>query len=227
MKIASAIVLAALAAATPALADTITKSASFKGKTDVDTILKLDQFDASLGTLTGVTLEVSAGVIGEFNFTNISGGRKRFFINWLDWQVDVTGFGGPKGNLINSPFVVAPTADNPYGGAPGRFNYTSPTLINVGQTITPIPYGEVEQATFNYTNLNTEFSQFIGSGQLDFRAEIPVLFSVAVSGSGQSKWSLDTQGVVNITATYTYTIPAPASLGVLSLAGLALGRRRR
>ncbi len=224
--VACAALLSALSCA--AVADVMTVSASVSGLTDFYATAALPQFDPALGTLTGVSFEAHGAVSGYFIFTNDAGANKRARVDYVDWQVDVTAFGAPVGNVIHVDWVTPPTDDNPFGGPPGHWNMPLSGVITAGQTLGPIPYGANYDAAAGYVPADGQFASFIGAATMPVDVAIPVLFGYTVFGSGTHHESLHTEGSLTVSATYTYDpIPAPAGAGVLMLAGLGARRRRR
>lgn len=227
MKMKALASAVALAAGSMASAEVVTVTASTSGLTDFFSQANLPQFDPSLGTLQSVKFTAVATVAGEFNFRNVSGGNKRYRITYIDWDVKATAFGGPLGNVVSFDWATPPSPDFPFGTAPGHFNTGLSASIPVGSSIAPLTYGGSYSGGGTYFDGDAEFASFIGSSTVPVSIAIPVLFSVGVSGSGQSLWTLATTGSLEVTAEYTYVVPAPAAAGFLCLAGVGTMARRR
>lgn len=217
---------ALLAMPMAASADVVTYSASTSGLTDFYSTANLQQFNPALGTLDKVEFSATASIDGEFNFQNISGGSKRVRIDYIDWQVDVTGYGGPTGNVIHIDWVTAPTDDNPFGGPPGHFNLPLTAPIPVGSSFSTT-YGDTYSSNATFLPADGAFASFVGTGTTPIDIALPVLFQVTIFGSGANQWSLHTVAGLDVSVTYTYTVPAPASAGLLGLGALIGCRRRR
>lgn len=219
-------ITAALAASGVAQASSIQATASLAGVTDLFGEVQLEQFDSNLGTLNSVDLSITADVDGSFFFQNTGGANKLFTLNYVDWSVDVTGFGGSEGNLLNVDWVTAPTPSNPFGGGPGHFNIGFTSIAGGESSFTE--FGELYSANYSYTDLSTELSSFVGDGTVDFDVAVPVLFSFSVFGDGQYFAELSTTADITVSAVYNYTpIPTPGVASVALLGAVAGIRRRR
>ena len=183
----------------------------------------LGQFDSSLGTLTNVDLAISARHFGEFNIvSNASGGG--YIIFYIDYSFEVNGFGGTDGNLLLLDWVNEPTVGSPFGSAPGHFN-TGFVPVATGTAATET-FGTQLDFANSYSAGDSEFSQFIGNGTLDFDITDWSVFSLAVTGQSVS-WELSSEVELSVEATYTYIVPAAGTLPLLAVSGLLAVRRRR
>jgi hypothetical protein len=227
MKIQALAGAVALVAGTAANAEVVLVNSLVTGLTDFSSTANLPQFDPALGTLQSVEFTARASISGAFNFTNVAGSGKRTRIDYIDWDVKVTAFGGPTGNVISFDWKTAPTTDEPFGVAPGHFNTGLSAPILAGNSQGPINYGGTYNGGGTYTSADSVFASFIGSSTVPIDVAVPVLFGVTIFGSGQYNWTLNTNATLEVSAAYTYVVPAPASAGLLLVAGLSASRRRR
>ena len=222
-------------ASSAAFADVVTVSAGAAGNVGGTPIFEspaihtagLEQFDSSLGTLTGVDLTIHAWHDGVFEFTNL-GTTASYQVQWIDYSFEVNGFGGSGGNLLFEDWVTEPSLPNdPFGTAPGHFN-TGPTFIDVAAGETAVEtFGTYLDFADSYGVGDSEFSQFIGDGTLDFEIVDWAVFSVFAFGA-LTEWSLDSEAGFTVEATYSYTpVPTPGALSMLAVSGLVATRRRR
>ena len=190
---------------------------------------ELAQFDTALGTLTGVEFAISAGHSGEILFTN-NANTGGYVVFYIDYSFEVNGFGGTGGNLLFQDWDTAPTPGSPHGpGAgtfAGHFNTGVVNLTGLGTTATEV-FGTQLDFADTYSAGDAEFSQFIGSGTLDFDIQDWATFALGVFGEDMA-FELSSFANISVEATYTYTpIPVPGAAGLLAVAGLFAGRRRR
>ncbi len=225
-------IVALTASAAFAQTETLTVSASASGPAGSTSaggnpgaqyIADLEQFDASLGTLTSVGLTISGYHEGTFDFlSNGPGGG--YIILYIDYSFEVNGFGGTGGNLLFLDWVTEPTEDDPFGSGPGHFN-TDLVFVDEG-----VPATETFGTQLDYANTFTagdaEFSQFIGDGTLAFDIVDWAVFSIATLGQDVS-WELSSTAGISVEATYTYIVPSSGVLPVLAVSGLLTSRRRR
>ncbi|PHQ79126.1 MAG: hypothetical protein COB69_08580 [Phycisphaera sp.] len=184
----------------------------------------LPQFDPALGTLTSVELAITAEHAGTFDMTSHGTGGG-YIIFYIDYSFEVNGFGGTDGNLLLLDWVTEPTSGSPFGSAPGHFNAPF-TPVADGATVS-VPFGTQLNFADTYSDTDTEFSQFIGTGTLPFDIVDWAVFSLATTGSDVS-WELSSFANLTVDATYTFTpIPAPGALALLAVSGLMATRRRR
>ncbi|MHB1158015.1 MAG: choice-of-anchor E domain-containing protein [Phycisphaerales bacterium] len=178
------------------------------------TSVQLDKFDSNLGTLTAVTLSYTQTGIGTFTFvasvnpgdtaTATLGSNVQFSFNGGDKNFNSIGSSGPHG-----PLNVGDSVDvgGPNFGDPAAITDADSGSAN-NFALYQVPGGGL----FNVDITSTGGWTFIveGSGSA---STVTVQFDSSVDGT--------------VAVDYTYTpIPEPASLGLLSLGGLALIRRR-
>ncbi|MBL4591918.1 MAG: choice-of-anchor E domain-containing protein [Phycisphaerales bacterium] len=185
---------------------------------------KIDQFDASLGTLTGVELSINAWHEGTFDFVS-NNGPGGYIVFYIDYSFEINGFGGTGGNLGLLDWVTEPTPGSPFGSGPGHFN----TPFNSVPINTPITetFGTEIDLMSTYSAGDSEFSQFIGTGTLGFDIVDWAVFSLATTGESVS-WVLASMAGLTVEATYTFDpIPSPGAVSLLAISGLLATRRRR
>jgi hypothetical protein len=237
-------------AAGAAQAEVLTVSASYNGLTDVEGVsADLPQFDPSLGTLQSVALSVDGFLTGTLTYTNTNavGGPNQKIKVYFDWTVGVNSFGAAWNNLPpehtpDGAYGYYPASANvlyyPWGDPPTEANgwypannanshYYLPTTGNiVPQQTVVYNYGNHQYANATYGPTDSQFSFFEGTGTLPFNLEIPCYLNMTTYGSGTKAFQFATTAGANITATYTYVVPEPATLALLGFGALCLLRRR-
>jgi hypothetical protein len=187
-------------------------------QTDFDVTLSVDQFDASLGTLTQVTVTVSGQLQGGGGFENFNDYAVDDSYHYtLDQALDVTWVSGTllevDQNLDNTIPVNVPAFDGTIDFA-GTSGYTESA------------YTQSDNQVYVYT-LPGDLAAFIGAGTVDFDA---------IGDGNASQWAPGgviamnfSLGEATIEVEYLYTpIPEPATLLLVGFgaAGLLLGRRK-
>jgi hypothetical protein len=174
-----------------------------------DTFL-LNGFDPSLGTLTGVTLELDTNATAEVDVVNLSPDPGAFTNATASIPVTIT---GPASTSVTDTLMAGPisgtTTNNP-GVTP------CPGLPALDSNSTSVP--------------SIDWSLYIGVGPI-----VPVTASSTTgtySGSTASPnvlfgGSAVAGAVTTVTYTYTPTVPEPASIGLIALAFPLLAARRR
>jgi hypothetical protein len=180
---------------------------------------QLQQFDPSLGTLTGVSFTLSADIAGTASYESLDASPS--IIN-ITLSVNVSVMGPTPGSII--ALAVAPVINQAFAvtafdgvldfdGTSGGV-FTSPaSLISTTTNVAPIDFGA-----------------FIGLGLLDF--DLQAIGNSFATGAGNLITQFSTQALGKIEITYTYgdvTIPEPMSLALfgLGLAGLGVAMRRK
>ncbi|MEH1817887.1 MAG: PEP-CTERM sorting domain-containing protein [Nostoc sp.] len=186
--------------------------------TDItDAPLSVQQFDSSLGTLTGVTIGFTGDILGNAGFENTGKSSTNITVN-LASQLRL--------ELNNQP-LFALNPKNSFSYEVGKFDNIIDFSGTSGKTLSGLT--ATQSGTQSFTN--TQFLQsFIGNSNIDF------LFSATansvVSGSGNIASYVQTLAKANIKVTYDYdnvkSIPEPSTtLGVGLIAGLCLLSQRK
>ena len=179
------------------------------------------QFNPTLGTLTGITFEASAALSGSFQVQNqnpsntqirVRFSTDRIFVAFQE-QADV---GNPV-PIIGTAYQFISTVPN--SATTGTYinqGTTTTFSINNGQTMI-LPLEDLigfEDYFTGFGTVSTDFSQ---------------LFNVQVTGGTFSVNSENVLATGSATLTYIYTVPEPsaASILIFGLGGLAALRRVR
>jgi hypothetical protein len=211
--------LAVMAVAQPASAGIIVQTDTYAMQaTPFSDALTFNSFNASLGTLTGVTIQLNeTGTVTTFvanfgtaaNYSNVIG----------TGTVSVT---GPNATMVTTSF-----SSSPYAGNIGAGTFFSPTTIVLGTTS--------GSASTTSSVASSSFS-FFESPPSTLTYVINAVGSTSASGtstmgSGPVLYGANATvgGSVVITYTFTAAVPEPASLGmvVLGLGGICAVRRFR
>jgi hypothetical protein len=181
--------------------------------------LNWNQFDSSLGTLTGITFSVNAGISGSFTVTNSdpdsglqvtdSNSRLRFAFS--------TGTGSP-GNVFNefiNPIPTLPLSDS--AGSPIAASSSQIFTINAGTQ-----YADLTRDFFSASQ-----SYFTGLGTVT--SAVQQFLLVTSTGENFNLNSSLTKSSGTAVLTYVYQVPEPSSgtLLMLGIGGLIALRRAR
>ena len=215
ISVTAALLLGLASLAQAASYNTATETTGWQGLSFTDT-LYLPQFDTSLGTLTGVTLNISDAEQAQVTIENGSPDPASVTIN-------LTGLVEAKDNVSFDSTANLSQSWGPYSLAANEgpiiptYNGSGPDFQNLG-TIT-------SSATETVTSF--DLSLYEGAGTVP----IAVSGSGGWSAQGTTAYSLiinEFAGEGNVYATYTYTpVPEPSSALFLGLGGLALACYRR
>lgn len=174
--------------------------------TDFSSNVYFDGFNSSLGTLTGVSVEITALVNGTVEVTNYTASTQSGRV-WLDVSL---GFGGVG---VAQPFYTQKLYDQTYS-------------LGVNQGVTLGGSGSITGST----NLSSGFGSFTAS-QVNGTVAIAAKGN-SVAGEDVDVW-FQTSAIASGKVIYTYTaapVPEPETYGML-LAGLGLlgvvARRKR
>ena len=201
-NIAAALCIAASAVSAPAMATTISydiTSVASGTKTNILTLLNIKQFDALLGTLTGIEIDYGSHLLGQVAVTNESLKKDKTAVFSLSSTMSLTGPAGLNlGSDSKSLFSASVTA-------------VKNTANVIGKT------GTADLFSSTLLSGNTNFSLFTGTGDVGAWLNISALSDV----SGQTITNTFTtwangQGKV----IYTYDaapVPEPETYGMLLL----------
>ncbi|MEH1932870.1 MAG: PEP-CTERM sorting domain-containing protein [Nostoc sp.] len=194
-----------------------TSSSNYDLTDIIDAPLSVQQFNSSLGTLQGVTIEFTGDILGNAGFENRSQTPGQVTLNLTsDFSLQLNNQSLLEFNpQYTYSYQVAKYDGNlDYGGTSGK------TVSNLTAT---------QSATQSFTN--PQFLQsFIGNSNIDFL--FSALANSVVTGSGNIRSYVDTYAKANIKVTYDYddvkSVPEPsATLGVGLIAGLCLLSQRK
>ncbi len=199
------------AAVTPAATISYTASGSTAVTPD-DFILSLQQFDSSLGTLTGITIDYNVLVSGDFEVQNYNPKHGGTLTGTLFSDFTLSGPGG-LGTLSNlTPSTSLGSHDIAAGST---YNFSVP-----GAT-----------ASDSYSVSLADFGLFVGNGTIDFNNLFKSYTSHNMDFS-PNRFIADLFGKADLKITYQYDAtetPEPATFAVagVGLAVLAIQARRR
>ncbi len=194
-----------------------TSSTNYEFTDIIDAPLSVQQFNSSLGTLQGVTIEFTGDILGNAGFENRSPTASKTTVNLasqLTLQLNNQSLLALNPQYTSSYQVAKYDNITDYGGTSGR------TISNLTATQSGIQ-----------TFTDTQFLQsFIGNGNIDFL--FSALAESLVTGSGNMRAYIDTYAKAGIKVTYNYdevkSVPEPsATLGVGLIAGLCLLSQRK
>ncbi len=212
-KLLAAAALAALSIGS-ANAATVTQSAALNLETtEINQAFSFNKFDASLGTLTSVLINLDGRALSSASFENNAAQAQNFsFASTLNLFLD------------NAAAGVSETL------ALDLFNYPR-QLTDLGLT----DLGSVDKTdtlSFNAADLNA----FIGTGTTSFTCESGVVNTQA-GGGGNIVVTQSTSAGCGLSVVYTYDVPTPPPANVpepasmalvgLGMMGLAAIRRRK
>lgn len=215
----------ALFCASVANADTVSNKAEYGfAKTKWNQTLNLKTFDGSLGSLTKVTLTLTAAVMGEAGCENLAD---------IDSTVDLVM--KAKVDLYRNGSIIAAvnpsktiTVDlTPYDGV---MNWADDNP-NDGPSYIVCPFQKSDESVASFDM--TDMSGFIGTGAEDIPFVVNALgASVANEENGNVASYFNTNAWSEVKVTYEYDpIPEPGSVlalftGIIGLAGFAHRQRR-
>ncbi|MEH1828148.1 MAG: PEP-CTERM sorting domain-containing protein [Nostoc sp.] len=194
-----------------------TSSTNYEFTDIIDAPLSVQQFNSSLGTLQGVTIEFTGDILGNAGFENRSPTSSQTTVNLgsqFSLQLNNQSLLALNPQYTSSYQVAKYDNITDYGGTSGK------TLSNLTATQSGIQ-----------TFTDTQFLQsFIGNGNIDFL--FSALANSIVTGSGNMRSYIDTYAKAGIKVTYNYddvkSVPEPsATLGVGLIAGLCLLSQRK
>ncbi|MFZ4778100.1 MAG: choice-of-anchor E domain-containing protein [Terrimicrobiaceae bacterium] len=182
----------------------------------------LGKFNASLGILTGVSINVYSESTGSFTIYNTSGAFSARVKNLTDSLLMISNQGGMSD--FQSSSITLTT--NPSTAGLGDILPASTSRVydvNLGQIL-------VNNTVINISSGSwTNYQSPSGAGTVRFSAANGP--GVTVTGATYSADTTSTKASTTLTVTYTYdAVPEPATIGLLAFAGgvilLAVRRRR-
>ncbi|OCQ94247.1 PEP-CTERM domain protein [Nostoc sp. MBR 210] len=209
--------IVATAGAANAATISYTGSTNFKRTNITNEAINIQMFDATLGTLKGVTLQFISDIQGSTGFENLG-----------DSPTDITVTLSSNANLKlgnTSLFNISPQTSQTFQGVPsfdGVLDFAAPS----GNTLQGLNATQSDQATITDGPM---LQSFIGSGNLSFL--FSALATSNVSGSGNVASFINTFAKGTVSVTYDYdpaSVPEPsAAIGLGLVAGIGLMSQRR
>ena len=177
--------------------------------------LNWNQFDSNLGTLTGITFNVNAGISGSFTVTNRDPVSSLFVTDSKSrLRLRFTGTGSP-GDIFNE--YIAPIPTSPLSDSTGTVVVADSSQVF---TITAgTQYAELTRDFFP-----TSQAYFTGLGTIS--SEVQQFLLITSTGEDFNLSSTNTKSSGTAVLTYIYQVPEPsaASLLIFGLGGLVAMR---
>jgi len=177
--------------------------------------LNWNQFDSNLGTLTGITFNVNAGISGSFTVTNRDPVSSLFVTDSNSrLRLRFTGTGSP-GDIFNE--YIAPIPTSPLSDSTGTVVGADSSQVF---TITAgTQYAELTRDFFP-----TSQAYFTGLGTIS--SEVQQFLLITSTGEDFNLSSTNTKSSGTAVLTYIYQVPEPsaASLLIFGLGGLVAMR---
>ncbi|MBE9006011.1 PEP-CTERM sorting domain-containing protein [Fortiea sp. LEGE XX443] len=210
--------IVATAGAANAASLSYTGSTNFKTTNIINESIGVQKFDASLGTLTGVTVKFTSDIQGSIAFENLGNA-----------PTDITVTLGSNVNLKlgNDPlFNINPQTSQTFQSVAsfdGVLDFQAPS----GNTLQGLSATQSDQKTISDSQM---LQSFIGTGNLNFL--FSALATSNVSGSGNVASLINTLARGTVAVTYNYdaakAVPEPsAAIGIGLVAGIGLLSQRK
>ncbi|HEX9047135.1 MAG TPA: PEP-CTERM sorting domain-containing protein [Verrucomicrobiae bacterium] len=226
---AIATVAATIALGLAAKADTQQFTTSYQNTTDWSHVLQLQQFDPSLGTLTGVSIQFIGSTLTSGTVTNTSA---------VTYQNGSTCYSESLFELGNSALDNAIIAQ--IGNANGitansildLYRQTSLAGLAPGQVLTInnlSATGPVGNQTATFNNASSVWNSFIGTGNFSLDGSTFTSSTTTIVPGGNDV-GISLSGTANLQSivTYTYTpVPEPSTMAMAVAGGLGLLFLRR
>jgi hypothetical protein len=174
----------------------------------------LSGFDPSLGTLTGITVELTANSIPTVTAYNVGSSAGSFTNDFISYDLTLDGPDSSAAALI---------------AAPVSYTVASGSLDPATSGFTSVSYSDFAHAISTSASIDpSAFSSYEVAAPVDFSLGIPTLnkggmpSSPSIFAGGTGEFS-----DANVTVEYTYdAVPEPSSTSLIALAGAALAFAR-
>lgn len=181
--------------------------------TDWTDSVSIPRFDPALGTLDSITITLTSRVRGSIRLESqdeapaLVNTALAANVELFKPDNSVLTTGGPS--VSNSDFLTAYDGVLDFGGTSGR------SYLNLNQTDTE---------TLNILGSSPDGLLFIGLGSLAL--PVTAMGESTADGAGNLLLIFNTQASADVLVEYNYTVPEPATLGLMGIGALLLRRRR-